>query len=414
MRKMALFAILWVALTPLTLSSEDAIEETHEVFAPFVSHLKAVSGDNYVQLTWRDSVDLKGTVLIYRHTREITKKNIDRADFLAHVEHGIQSYTDYPTDTQFYYYAAIYEAHDGRTYKIFIPFRNKTLTGTKIKVVGNPELQAATITGLAAELSGDNVVISFDSDRPNRALLLYRSDSPFKNYSDLLRAVSIFLGKDTQGYTDRPPAGIGFYYSVLDAEMVMLGRVKLINGKNTTQVPVVVPLKSTLVMAPESGPVLRDLPLPFLIITREIETGDDLKSSLQLPRYQELQPATSESVAKLLQGLALPRRREMKVMILEADEVQEPTGEVYILRSILDNYLAAGLYRQAESELEEFLSVRRAAEIETRAHFYLAQSYYFQNRYRKALLDFLLARDEHRREARIWLQACFEKLIARD
>jgi TolA-binding protein len=150
------------------------------------------------------------------------------------------------------------------------------------------------------------------------------------------------------------------------------------------------------------------------MITKEVETGENLRSTIQLPRYRELQKATSDAVAQLLLHLPPPKRKDMEIMILEADESQEPTGEVYILRSVLDNYLKAGLFRQAETELGEFLRVRRSEEIETRAHFYLAQAYYFQNRHRKALLEFLLAQDDYPRESRIWLQACFEKLIAQD
>ena len=56
---------------PLLLPSQSS-----EVFAPFVSRLKARAEPSNITLTWRNSKDLQGEKLIYRHTREIDEVNL--------------------------------------------------------------------------------------------------------------------------------------------------------------------------------------------------------------------------------------------------------------------------------------------------------------------------------------------------
>lgn len=113
--------------------STDVTIQGDVVFAPFVSRLKATKRESSIVLTWRDSPNIQGTNRVYRHTAEITEKNIEQSMPLARVAHGDKSYIDYPPDTQSYYYAVIVESPDGESYNIFIPFRNKTIIPAKIK-----------------------------------------------------------------------------------------------------------------------------------------------------------------------------------------------------------------------------------------------------------------------------------------
>ena len=108
----------------------------------------------------------------------------------------------------------------------------------------------------------------------------------------------------------------------------------------------------------------------------------------------------------------LLKKPQMKVVLLDLDQTDNPTGEEYILQSILQKHLLSDRYSQAETELINFLHVRRKREIEVRAHFYLAQSYYFQRRYRKALTEFLVAQDEYYKEVRHWVDACFDRITS--
>ncbi len=393
--------------------STDVTIQGDVVFAPFVSRLKATKRESSIVLNWRDSPDIQGTNRVYRHTAEITEKNIEQSMQLARVPHGEKSYIDYPPDTQSYYYAVILESPEGESYNIFIPFRNKTIVPVKIKFIGAPELLAAKITDIRAEGSTEGIKISFVSDKSSRDLMLYRSDSPLENLSDLLNTVSWVLIEGTTKYGDMPPAGTGYYYAVLDAELVKAGKVSLVPGENSTQFPVQVPLeKAEKVKTPESEPSTRIMPLPYLILSKEVKTGDELKSSIHLPRRVELNPATSKAVGAILTDAPQLKERQMKVALLDMDQIENPTGEEYVLKAILHEHLLSGSYSQAETELVDFLSVRRKRQIEVRAHFYLAQSYYFQRQYRKALTEFLMTQDEYYKEVRHWVDACFDKILS--
>ncbi|MCK5557377.1 MAG: hypothetical protein KAJ01_03300, partial [Candidatus Hydrogenedentes bacterium] len=386
--------------------STDVTIQGDVVFAPFVSRLKATKRESSIVLNWRDSPDIQGTNRVYRHTAEITEKNIEQSMQLARVPHGEKSYIDYPPDTQSYYYAVILESPEGESYNIFIPFRNKTIVPVKIKFIGAPELLAAKITDIRAEGSTEGIKISFVSDKSSRDLMLYRSDSPLENLSDLLNTVSWVLIEGTTKYGDMPPAGTGYYYAVLDAELVKAGKVSLVPGENSTQFPVQVPLeKAEKVKTPESEPSTRIMPLPYLILSKEVKTGDELKSSIHLPRRVELNPTTSKAVGAILTDAPQLKERQMKVALLDMDQIENPTGEEYVLKAILHEHLLSGSYSQAETELVDFLSVRRKRQIEVRAHFYLAQSYYFQRQYRKALTEFLMTQDEYYKEVRHWVDA---------
>jgi len=419
------------------------------VFAPFVSRLKAVPEDSSVVLTWRDSPDVSGVNVIYRYTEDITETNLAKAEQIARVPMDKGSYVDFPPDTDPYFYAVLVEPTPGNVYTVFIPFRNKTLTPVRIEVVGSPTLLAANVTDITVERTAEGIVIGFETDKPQRDLVLYRSDEPMESLEDLVGAVSWLLDPGTTSYLDLPPAGIGYYYAVLDAELVQLGKVGLVRGENSSPYPVEMPLESPAPEALGAGPEApigrgaegtgaaetggqggraaaaadedgestdeeggrrRKLPLPYLSLSREIRSGDELKPTIYLPETVELDDETRKAVADLASRYPAPERPRMDVAVLDIDGTVTSGGEQYILKSILDRYLTAGQYRRAEAELENFLSVHRSREIETRAHFYLAQSYYFQRRYRTALIEFLMAHEAYYTDVTPWIDACFEHL----
>lgn len=199
----------------------------------------------------------------------------------------------------------------------------------------------------------------------------------------------------------------------MDAELVKAGKVSLVPGKNSTQFPVQVPLETAeKVETLDSKTSTRIMPLPYLILSKEVKTGDELNSSIHLPRKVTLNPATSDAVEAVLADAPRLSEPQMKVVLLNLDQAENPTGEEYVLKAILHEHLLSGRYSQAETELVNFLSVRRNREIEVRAHFYLAQSFYFQRQYREALTEFLIAQDEYYKEVRHWVDACFDRIIS--
>ncbi len=406
MRHIVIVLLLTAAIHPFFGQDQvkDQKPETQDVFAPFVSRLKAVASETSILITWRDSDDLKGANLIYRHTEEINAGNIDKADLITRIPTGIQSYVDYPPDTNTYFYALIIDQ-----YRLFIPFRNITLTGRQIKNVGALEEISSKINGIKTEVADDTIIISFSTNQPSRELLLYRSSSPLQEYTDLIGAVAYVLDPGSTSHHDNPPAGLDYYYAVLDAEMVKMGKVDLAAGENATFTPAQIPLKEETAI--ESAPqIYRGLPLPFLTISREVFSGKNLGSDFKLPDQQKLSTAVEEAVTKILRGIVTAQPKQMNITVLEIDQAEPQGGEEYILKAIIDESLANSQYKSAESRLKNFLSIHRSDEIEARAHYYLAQTYYFQQRYQEALMSFLMAQDFYYAKVEPWIDACFEQL----
>jgi hypothetical protein len=381
-----------------------------EVFAPFVSRLKAASQGSHILLTWRDAEDVAGTNLIYRHTEQIQADNIEEAELIARVAQGTQSYADYPADTRPYFYAVVLQAEDGRQYPLFIPFRNITRAAAAAEEIGAPEELAADITGLTATVDGDAVIISYRSSQANRELLLYRSSRPLNRYTDLLGAVSYVVEAGLQTVVDRPPAGLEYHYAVLDSELVKLARVELTRGENTTSAAVRIPIPETARAHTVPAPI-RAVPLPFLSLDRTVFSGETLGPRIAYPETRELSSATEEAVGKILRGIVDAGPARMSVAVLEIDQAEAQGGEDYVLKSIIRESLVSEEFAAAEEKLVDFLSVRRETKLAARACFYLGQARFLQEHYREALLDFLAAREEFYADADPWVDACFDRLI---
>ena len=410
----SLFIFLFLFNTPVFSQFDEDIS-TSEIFAPFISRLKTTVHDGTIVLTWNDSEDITGENYIYRCSEEISTNNFDNANLVGIVEYGIGSFVDKPPTTNQYYYAVLIN-EDDNLYEIFIPFRNKTIISINIPNILDPEIFPTDITNISAASSTDEIVITFDSSRPDRDLIMYRSNRPIVEYSDLFDTISWVLELNIEKYSDMPPAGIGYYYAVLDAELVKIGDINLLSGENSTKYAVKLPITSENQLTTiERTQQLRARPLPFLVLQTEIESGNLLKTPpVNIPEIQELSPAASKAVAELLSDFAPEEKLEMTVQLLEVDRANNQTGEEYILNNILKEVLLANNYHTAISSLLDFLSIHRTEELEIRAHFYLAQAYYFSRQYKKAVLEFLMAKETYLKEVTVWIDACLAKIIEED
>ncbi len=413
-KKILTFVIFLSILS--SISSGYAQTVNIDVFAPFVSRLKARAEKTQIVLTWDDSKDVKGVNIIYRYTEEITPKNIEKAKVIATVPQGIETYTDIPPTTDKYFYAVLIKTNLGKLYKVLIPYRNKTLKGVAVKTLATEKQLATKITKITATPEKNSIRIQFLSSKKNRDLLLFRSTTPLKTLEDLLKAASPILieGGKTE-YTDYPIPGIKYYYAVIDAELFKIGTVKLIPGENTTKTYVMIPLSPENTGLPLKT-YSRPSPLPYLLISRDIVTGKELvaTSPFMLPKKQKLDRATEKAVKNILAGIMLPKPKKMRVEILKEDRVKKTGREDYTLYKIVKDKLARGKFKEAEKLLYDFLSTYHSKDIETRAHFYLAQSYYFQKKYKKAFIEFLMAQSKSYSMIEPWLDACYRALMETD
>jgi len=380
-----------------------------EVFAPFVSRLKARATEQQVTLTWRKSQDVEGFYLIYRSREEITQETFDRAEFVARIESSAESYTDYPLYEVEQFYAVLIEDDTGKVYSVFIPFRNKTTSAVSVEAPIREEALAAVITGLRAAPQGEAVNISFEASRMDRELMLFRSARPLRDVEDLIEAVSpVVLDPGVTSYTDRPIAGVGYYYAVVDRKLLQAGKVTVVPDQNALSSPVVVQVGTKPIVAP----VTRARPLPRLLIPTGVEFGDELIPSppFLLPPTRPLSPATVKAVAAITAAIPAPPTPRMKRVILDADRAARTAGADTGVREIVQSYFSAGKDSDTKDLIRTYLRIERSASIEARAHFYLGQIEYFAGNHRSAFMEFLLCQDNYYTATQPWLEACFVRL----
>jgi len=408
--KRILFSFFLILILLPALSAE----EKTEVFAPFVSRLKATTEGSSIKLTWKSSTDIKNYKQVYRHIEEISEANFSQSEFIARLAPNQDYYIDLPPDTGKYFYAILLEDQEGNLYRLFIPFRNKTSLPVSVSRAGKEEDLASSVTNITAAVQGEAIIVNFKSSKPERQLLLFRSTLPVRSSEDLLRASSpVILNKNSSQYRDFPIPEVDYYYTVIDGDLFKLGKVALIQGENSTRLPVKLPLSSGRAGLPASSSQLRPLPLPYLQIDSGVEQGVELTSSLPflLPeQIESLKPATNKAIAKIFSGFSESVSPEIQLEILEADQGGNSGREGYALMEILQEQLLQGNFSQAEMLFNKFLSIRHSDDIKARTHFYLAQSLYCQEKYREAFLTFLLALDHYYTQIQPWLKACYRKL----
>jgi len=381
---------------------------------PFVSKLKAKAVDSRILLTWRNPKDLEGFALLYRHSDEIGRENLDQAQLLARLAPDRESYEDTPPELRPYYYAVLIEDSAGKLQKLFVPLRNKTSEGAQISILPSVESIASQVTGIRALVVEDSVEVAFQASNPNRGLLLFRSNTPMRSTEDLLEAFApIQLDTGATRFTDYPIPGVEVYYAVIDTEVFKLGKQELVAGQNSTDRSVSVPLEVERVALPpaategqraayEAAP---SVTLPYLQ-PRLYSSG-----RFALPQaVQQLDPQTQGAIARILSDAPPLEAKQRSVVILPEDRSTLAAGESASLQKILREYLLTGDYQGAETKLQGFLNLRRSAYTEARVRFYLAQAYYFQGLYEESLLEFVLAQDELYAPVQSWLESCFRRL----
>ena len=391
-----------------------AQESTEQKSSPYISRLIVTVIDYHIKLTWNAAKDFIGDYLIYRHSDEINADNFDRAKLIASEKSDTLAYLDTPLTTDEYYYAVLCRDEQNKLYEVFIPFRNITQKGISVDTPAPETALATRITNIDTQVSEDSILISFKSSRTTRDTLLFRNTSAIKTIRDLIRSTSPIRldGKSTQ-YQDFPIPGVDYYYSVVDSKLFELSQVQIVPGENATIDPVQIQTQGIRIGLPSVEKTGRPIPLPYLLIDSEIESGTDLSPSspFLLPSKKSVDPATGKALARLLSKIDPPRIPTMEIEILDIDRGTTSGGENYILQQIVLGALIEKDFQKTEPLLKNFLSIHRPPVLEARTHFYLAQTYFFRNRFREAFLEFLLAQDLYYKQVQSWLDNCYQKII---
>jgi TolA-binding protein len=444
MKKPALLALLLVL---------GAWEAPAQAPAPFVSRLQAKTGQSSVQLSWRTVPGFTGTYRIYRHTLEIDAATFPQAVQVGSVGAAAGTYEDFPAAGS-YYYAVLLD--DGKLSLLFVPFRNKTSSPVQVASAAPERGEAARITGLAAEVSGDAVRLGFQSSRGDRELLLFRSLQPMRSGEDLT-STPLPLEAGRRDFEDFPIPGLDYYYALVDAGLFKLGKPELVLGQNSTLQPVRVPLDAGRVGLPPA--VMEEVPSPQPVPAGVPAPGGGrppaaaapgtARAAAPAPRQPAAAPA-SEQIAMAsarsaplpyldlgaARGLSSPplpasrplgplARRAVEAMLREAPAREAPRlraqalpedlgaasgAEDAALGAIATEHLLTGRLPEAEKGLRAFLALPRTEAAAARARFFLGQVYYLQGKLQPAVLELLLARPRYYTAVQPWLENCLQRL----
>jgi len=365
------------------------------VFAPFVTQLEAEIRNNLIRLSWKDSTDTQGPVFIYRSETPIT--GVSGLSFPVEIPYGAQSYLDEAEKPGNLYYYVVASDQEGQKYTISIPYTNKvsiTVSPENVGVYGSspssPRPILPGVEGLRAQVDGDRVILTFSGVDSARNPILYRSINPIRKPEDLLSAL-IIRQRVGSPYIDHPLPGISYYYAIVYEEEFLTGIISLRPGSNVTGAVEI------SVSRPYNP---RDIPLPGISLSTTPE---------QTRAPGELGPEAAR-IEDAIQRQSGRNKTQAEVEIFAEDLLAGGAGEIYQLRSIVQDYFNSRNWERAQEEFRRFLELPRLKRNRAKAQFYLGQVYYFQNKQREALYLFMEAKEVYPVETNYWIQTLLGEL----
>ena len=378
-----------------------ALSENY-VFAPFVSRLKAVEDNSSIKLSWKDSGDVDGNYIIYRHTEKINRNNFTDAFQVAEIEKGIEKYTDAAMAGTDYYYCVLIKNIEGNLFDIFIPYRNVTSNPVSISAIDKIDDNLTYITYLSVQENKDSLYLTFKSSNHDRNAAVLRSREPVFTIEELKKADLLsVIPSSAESYTDYPIAGIPYYYTVIDAELLKSYNMEIIPFENTTVSASEIKITDNVITSYKKSINIRPEPLPAVYIDKNIETGEKLFSAYSsfFPEKQ-LNRKTEILIKKMTETDINESLLEPELLNISDFYSQK---ENIRLSVILDRYFLKKDWKNLEKKLIDFKRSNRKSSLGDRASFYLGQSYYFQGKKEKAFIEFLVSSDSYYQESKKWM-----------
>jgi len=396
-RPVFLFFVLILAV-PACLRAQDG-------FLPAVTQIKAEIRNKLIRLTWTDSPDALGPVYIFRSARPFGGSVPANIRPIV-VRYGTQSYIDDTDGMENIYYFIAASDVSGRRYDIIIPQINSLIVniaspGESVYVSPSvtEEWNAQGIFNLRARNDGETVVITFNTTNPQKRAVLYRSAQPVMKNEDLLNAVIVRAGVRSP-FTDMPAPQTAWYYTVIYEDEISSGNINIKPGINSTASAVFAYGEET------AYSFIRPVPLPIL-------TLNDFGAGAFLPQPSRELPLSNDSMN--IVGSVRPLQKEplplKKPRVFAIDLEVTSSGEEAALVRIINEYFGKFDWEGALVNLQQYLSLPRSRDIQTRASFYLAQVLYYNGRYNEALMEFLSFRSVNPVEANSWIDAVLSAMV---
>jgi hypothetical protein len=428
---------IWAQTSPEGAATEG--DENRSVFAPFVSKLRVGIKDPQIRLTWQDIPSIQTSYRVYRHTEEISDQNFSQAQFITTIEAGTEVYIDDPPENGTYFYAVLAESPQGEPYKLFIPFRNKSVIPVSITGVPGDEPPVEAIVeateepdeqineeppiqlpSLAATLEDNLPAIRISFTHPEAdELLIYRATSEISGMEELSEAILLdTVESDSETYTDYGVPGVPYFYSVISRTSLQQGNVEFIPNETTLVTPLTIPLGSRIsgFGLAQARPI-RELGLPLLNPRSSFLTGIEYADpALNLLMGREPTPLSEDTESSIQQMFATYQpdpESSIEPMILPGDlqvQFDQAKGEARAFASILETHFKHRDWKETESLLSNLLTLPLEAERKKKALFYRAQSRFFQGKYGLSILDLLLVRDDLYVESTMFIDASLNAL----
>jgi len=401
----------FVFLVMFLISSQSL--SANEIFAPFVSGLSVTLQENSVTLSWRSAPEEIEIYEIFRSPEPFSKDNFNAARKIGTVSQDITAYTDYPPSTDSYYYAVLGRKNENTLYKLFIPYRNITVSPVAVERTETLNEVTAKISQLSAEKDQESIHLQFDTSKPDRKVIIYRSSSRIESEQDVINAQALAtFTSDQENYTDFPLGGIEYYYAVVDAEAARAGSFDFVPGENTLEEPVELPVgtQNTNVFGKVEN---RITPLPYLLLNRLDSTATEI-----LSKSPTTLDETTLSIWKQMEERISPEKTEDSATpdILPIDRNAKTDGVNKQLAELVGKSFPAdpddqAAWQNAEKQFAAFFDVSRTDKVLSRAHYYMGQVYFFQGNYKQSFFEFLMAQDTLYTQVQPWLERIYPQLL---
>ncbi|MDX9800574.1 MAG: hypothetical protein RBT69_04470 [Spirochaetia bacterium] len=397
-----LITLLSAVFNPFNVLGEETL-----VFAPFISRLKASEHNSLINISWKDSRDIKGTYLIYRHTEVINRNNFSDAYLVDEIPSGVENYSDRVINNTDFYYAVIVKNSEGNAFDIFLPYRNITLKPVSVKSREKIGESAASVRYLTAVTAKDSIILDFNADSAERNLAVLRHDEPIFSREDILSSTILdIIPSYRKSYTDYPIPGVPWYYCVIDAELLKNLNVPLVPFENTTLSAAEIELTPGQYKLSNLS-VKRAEPLPGFRINNYLESGGKIKTTRD--DFSIFRKKTDASTKAKIESIKLKYKIDYHVKLEpvtldmpENSEKYEENGDELRLSVIVEKYF---LKERWEDSVKNLLNLSRTARksLKNKVSFYLGQSYYFLDKPEHSFFEFLKSSESFYPESRIWI-----------
>jgi len=374
--------------------------------APHVTGIQVETRDNLKRITWVDSPDARGHVYLFRSVRPFVG-SIPANIRPVVIRYGQQYYIDDIDDMGDVHYFIAASDSLGRRFDLILPHINSTSVDVvqaeepAVQTAAEPAVRepARGISNLRAVQDGERIIISYDTSGPRKNAILYRSTQSVRQPQDLLNAVIVQSGIASP-FIDYPLPFVSFYYAVIYEDEISSGNVGIRPGDNAT----VTPVEITSQQRAERS--IRPIPLPILTLRNAMPEGFYSPIPDTVPLGAETVNALRDSRMPSKVPIVLKSPRVFAV------DLEAPTGgeESALFQIVMEHFINFE-WENARIRIQHYLSLPRSREIEARARFYLGQTYYYTEKYREALMEFMSFKAHHPVEANNWIEAVLTAMV---